>query len=788
MAIQITAYREWEDDGKKIKSMNCFYAKKLRAKSVQEILLNNVEVLENINEKNRFNVFYTLSSFSEGPKSRRTEDFEYCSTLAFDLDGAEYDKQDEYIKAFSDLVQLSTDQFSVVASGNGYHFLISLAKPMATIEDFKRLKPTYDLVCGLGNQMLFERGLPGQYDNVVFEPKRVFRLPGTKNIKAGKPEKMCSIVLASSETINFDLFDIAGVQETTHDQQMSPKLLNYRPANADAVLEQCAFMQHARDNSSELTEPQWYAALTITGRFEEPEKWGHAISDGHPGYNVDETDLKIRHAIDSTGPRTCKNISTMFEGCATCPHLNTCTSPVLLRPEGELTSESTGYWDVKVTKEGEIRYLEPNYNDLAMLFAREHAYVTQIESRNIMKWNGKFWEEIPEIVINGFLEKVLDPSPRKGHCDEFVAKLKRLNQRDDKWFTNDVKGYINMDNGVLDVAAMRLIKHDKSMGFTYCLPFDYDRSEECPQWRSFLNQIMPEADFQKILQEYMGYTLSYMDAQIGQKGLILKGEGSNGKSIIIDVLRQMVGEGNYATIDIKRVAGNPEARGKLFNKMLAVVEEIPGQGTLADDFFKTAVAGGFLDARRLYKGSFEFKCNSKFIISTNHDINFAGSSTSAILRRLLVIPFNVVIPYNQQDRKLLTKLSTEISGIFNWALEGLENFAKDYEFTMTEKVMDSARSSMEGANAYAQWFSEECELEGNTSTPVIDLFESFLLYHDHNSSVKRNITKIKFSKGLREYLKVFKGTELDAANVRVNGKVSKCVKGIKLAEEDNGNF
>ena len=765
MKIQITGYREYEKDGKTIKYMNAFFKNKWRASSVVSLLQNIDKTIENIPEKERFNLFYTLSNFNEGVKHR--EGFAYCNVLAFDIDSIDHSKLGEYIAIIAETLKLRTDEFSIVDSGRGLHILINLRVALDEV-GFKKHKPEYDLICGLMNTAFFKAGLPGNADSVVFENKRVFRLPNTRNLKPNKPEAYCKVIQVSEQIVDFNFYDVTGTFEATANDQLSTKILK-REACPTTVFNECAFMSKALTEGETMSEPEWYAALTITARMEDHHKWSHKISEKHDAYDPEETDLKIDHALNSTGPRTCRNISTMFDGCMTCPHWGTCTSPVQLRPEGEILSEDDGYWIVEyVGKEGKKRYIEPDYEALVKVYEKERPYTVGLESQIIYRFNGKFWQPIEDLEVKTFMSEIMEhKKPHKGHTEEFLHRIRvqLRNQRKEEWFTQETKRFINLDNGVLCLDTMTLGEHSPNKGFMYCLPFEYDESAGYSLWQSFLDQVIPCKEFQRILQEYFGYCLSYMDAQIGQKALILKGEGSNGKSIIIDMLRNMVGKINSTTIDIKRAGSNPEARTKLYNKMLAIVEEIPGQGTLSDEFFKTAVAGGYLDARRLYKGTFDFKCNAKFIISTNNDINFGGSSSSAIIRRLLVIPFNVVIPYHEQDRQLGRKLHDEISGVFNWALAGLKNFGKNNEFTITQKIDNAARSSMENENFYAQWFSECCEYGENEFSTTIDLFEDFKDFHQNDRRIVKNTTV--FSRGLKKYLKTFKGIELESVRKRV---------------------
>ncbi|HQW57077.1 MAG TPA: hypothetical protein PK076_13165 [Saprospiraceae bacterium] len=66
--------------------------------------------------------------------------------------------------------------------------------------------------------------------------------------------------------------------------------------------------------------------------------------------------------------------------------------------------------------------------------------------------------------------------------------------------------------------------------------------------------------------------------------------------------------------------------------------------------------------------------------------------TNAYFRRFLIIPFDVTIPEDKQDRFLHTKIiSTELAGVFNWVLQGLNRLLDQSGFS----ECDAARQAVE---------------------------------------------------------------------------------------------
>lgn len=81
----------------------------------------------------------------------------------------------------------------------------------------------------------------------------------------------------------------------------------------------CAFLRHARDDAATLSEPEWYAAMSVWSRCKNGSQLAHDLSKPHPGYTVEATDAKFQRA-EQTGPRTCADIRTLCPtSCLGCP-------------------------------------------------------------------------------------------------------------------------------------------------------------------------------------------------------------------------------------------------------------------------------------------------------------------------------------------------------------------------------------------------------------------------------------------------------------------------------------
>jgi len=95
----------------------------------------------------------------------------------------------------------------------------------------------------------------------------------------------------------------------------------------------CAWLRHCRDDAAALSEPTWYSMLGIVGRTIDGSDTVHAWSDSYPGYSKRATNTKLKHALDSAGPRTCVDIREHLDGeayCSECANWGKVVSPISL--------------------------------------------------------------------------------------------------------------------------------------------------------------------------------------------------------------------------------------------------------------------------------------------------------------------------------------------------------------------------------------------------------------------------------------------------------------------------
>ena len=268
---------------------------------------------------------------------------------------------------------------------------------------------------------------------------------------------------------------------------------------------------------------------------------------------------------------------------------------------------------------------------------------------------------------------------------------------------------INLKNGTFEVTpeGNKLNPFNRTDFMTYQLPFEYDPEAKAPIFSTYLDKVLPEKELQDILAEYLGYIFIHTSTLKLEKTILLYGSGANGKSVFYEIVRSLLGEQNTSEFSLQSLTNeNGYYRAMIANKLVNYASEINGK--LISSIFKQLVSGEPVEARLPYGRPFTLTQYAKLIFNCN-ELPKDVEHTEAYFRRFLIIPFNVTIPEAEQDRQLAQKIiNSELSGVFNWVLQGLKRLLEQKRFTHSETV-NLAREQYEKESDSVKLFLEEKE-------------------------------------------------------------------------------
>lgn len=239
-------------------------------------------------------------------------------------------------------------------------------------------------------------------------------------------------------------------------------------------------------------------------------------------------------------------------------------------------------------------------------------------------------------------------------------------------------------NCVLDVRTGEVLPFGEDVRTDYMRDFHYSSDARCPMWHRFLDEVMPDEDEQACLQEFFG--MCFLDRGLWsvEKFAIFIGTGSNGKSVVFDVVKSVIGKDRVSYLSPDQLMNEKQVV-SVIGKRLNFAPDIR-KGASFDSALKALSSGQDVAGWRLYSGSTVVKC-PPLAFALNELPRFRDL-TSAFFRRVLLFSFDVTIPQERQDRTLAARIVKEESGgVFRWIMDGLQRLQENKgEFTYCEKM------------------------------------------------------------------------------------------------------
>lgn len=327
--------------------------------------------------------------------------------------------------------------------------------------------------------------------------------------------------------------------------------------------------------------------------------------------------------------------------------------------------------------------------------------------------------------------------------------------------------YIAFKNGIYDLVTDTLLPYSPEYVITNRIPWDYIPDAQSELAERTLNKLAcDDPSIVALLQECIGYCF-YRRNELG-KAFILTGDKSNGKSTFLDVIKYMLGDENISALDLKEL-GDRFSTSMMFGKLANLGDDI------GDDFlsgtqvstFKKIVTGNRIKAERKGQDPFEFNPYIKMLFSAN-DIPRMKDKTGAVLRRLVIIPFNATFSVADPDFDPYIKYKLVEQGSIEYlirvGIEGLRRVIQQNHFTQSERVDREIKEYEEENNPIAG-FIEDQGLDMIENQLTADVYKRYQVFCADNSLTP--MSNIVFSKQINKRL------GLTVKQRKISGQVKK---------------
>jgi P4 family phage/plasmid primase-like protien len=288
------------------------------------------------------------------------------------------------------------------------------------------------------------------------------------------------------------------------------------------------------------------------------------------------------------------------------------------------------------------------------------------------------------------------------------------------------KYLFNTLSGTLDLRTRRLRPHDPRDYITQLAPVMFDPAARCPTWDRVLRRILSDT-LVAYLQKLFGLCLSGNVSE--QKLFFAYGSGENGKSVVLGLLLALLGSyGRRAMSDLLLSSESDRHSAEiaiLRGSRAVVCQEVDRGRRWRSALMKELTGEPDCTARLLYQNPTTFPRTWKTIISANYQPE-TDDNSHAFWRRFAIIPFVHRIPPSEQIpfEKLMGRLTAELPGILNWAIEGFAAWESD-GLGAPPEVVEAVEKYRAEADTLSSFVSEVCYTGEGASTAALSLWEAY---------------------------------------------------------------
>lgn len=320
-------------------------------------------------------------------------------------------------------------------------------------------------------------------------------------------------------------------------------------------------------------------------------------------------------------------------------------------------------------------------------------------------------------------------------------------------------GYLHLDG------SPTLCPHDKKLGLRHVLRCNYDPTAPIPAaFEKLLNRILPDPAVRNRVQEYIGYTL-LPDARF-QLAQIWIGSGANGKGTLANIVQAL--HERKAAVSPSKLDGFHAAI--VLGASLLYCDEAP-PNDWCEQIIKSMIAGESIPVDRKYLPPITTRVNGKWLILANH-IPVVKDQSNGFWRRFDIVPFDVVIPASERDPLLADHIiKHELTGVLNWAVEGLQRLLSRGRFDATPPpamtaATQAARTETNSVHAWVNDVGIERTLVVETSKA--EVYTVYVSWCRENGMVP--VASPKFWKRLPDSI----GQVLESRVITKAGRIRTC--------------
>lgn len=247
-----------------------------------------------------------------------------------------------------------------------------------------------------------------------------------------------------------------------------------------------------------------------------------------------------------------------------------------------------------------------------------------------------------------------------------------------------------------------------------------------PLWNEFLKRVIQDDERIAYLQELLGAAL-FGDSRYHVLP-VLAGSGANGKSTLLDVVSGILGDYSASMPENflldSSSSTHPTEIARLRGVRFAMASETRPDGKFNESRVKMLTGGDMLSARFMNQNFFDFKPTHTLFLAVNH-LPAVKSGGDGFWRRLRKLDFKVTIPKDEQrENYAQTMIEDEGPGILQWIVDGAVRVTNQ-GFAEPESVKLSTLEYRHEEDHIAKFIDERIVVAANGTATKTAVFNSY---------------------------------------------------------------
>lgn len=337
---------------------------------------------------------------------------------------------------------------------------------------------------------------------------------------------------------------------------------------------------------------------------------------------------------------------------------------------------------------------------------------------------------------------------------------------------------VSLRNGLFHLEDSILIPHSLGFFTQNSLPFEYNQAATCPTWDGFLKSVWTDDEESiECLQEMFGYILSGDTRQ--QKFFNLIGPRRSGKGTINKVLVALLGQHNTVAPELGELCdtfGLQPWLGKLLASFTDARAPERNRSAVVSQLLRI-VGGDTITVNRKNKEAWNGYLPTRLVIYSNEVLQLTENS-NALTGRMIVLKMTKSF-FNQEDTDLAHKLEQELSGIFNWAMEGLKRrLGRGGHFLQPSTGKEYLDLMAELGNPMGTFAEDALEFDPKSMVKKEDVFVCWKHW-----ALKKSMAPGTEQAFKRRFLAATQERYVMSQQVQIGGERSQVYMGVKLNQK-----